>query len=136
MTEKKDTIRNSSIVCFGRRLFFWLSVSRELSPLVAQFYSLFLLSASETQSVFCFCCTNSFVIFSLFWWQRNHIFLLKHLTGSKSHFLWLLSQTLKICSQNHVWSGSLVWNTEARISLKWKILAKEKKALIWQCFSS
>ena len=34
MTEKKDTIRNSSIVCFGRRLFFWLSVSRELSPLV------------------------------------------------------------------------------------------------------
>ena len=56
--------------------------------------------------------TTYFLVFCVS--TKSYMFL----TGSKSQSLWLLSAIFQIWCQNHVLRGSLVWNTEARMSLK------------------
>ena len=120
-------------------IFFWFSVSfvRIVSLCGSTFPSSWILC------LFCplqkynwssvFSCTNC-IIYGIL--RADAIIFL--LTSSKSQFLRLLCEIFKIWSQNHVLRGSLVWNTEARMSLKWRNSIvrwmKARHHIIWQCF--
>ena len=121
-------------------IIFWFSVS--FVRIVSLCGSTF--SSSLILRLFCalqkynwssvFSCTNC-IIFGVL--RANTIMFL--LTSSKSQFLRLLSEIFKTWPQNHVLRGSLDWNTEARMSLKWRNTIvrwmKARHHIIWQCFS-